>query len=165
MPIHSAAQATVALFHPPSVSGPRKKSASSPSAIFLKIRGAAIGRPHRLPRLAVRIAHHPPGFILWPRSAAAAFNRNCQLHQSIGLHHAITVAKRALLIVFQPVQARGFVADRAPPGQGREGAKGQQVYFTGHFTDLNIRSQRMPDSPCCAVFILLNQVKEARPTT
>ena len=50
------------------------------------------------------------------------------------------------------------------PLHGREHGQRQQRPGWAYFTDCIIRFHRIFDSPCCASFCLLNQMKEARPT-
>ena len=131
---------------------------------FLEKRSSTIGRKDRPPHLhAVTIASHGP--VLGPRITTSALHRDGQPLQAIGRHQMNSVAEGPLLVMLIHVQQRPRLPSVLPPTQGRKRAKGKTHRAGNQRTDLNIRSQRIPDSPCCALFILLNHVNAARPTT
>ena len=133
------------------------------SELFEK-RSSTVSRADRPPHSnSLTIPSHRP--VLRTRLATPALHRDGHPLQPVGRHQMNAVAKRPLLVVFVDVQSGLWLTGVSPPTQGRKRAQGQKHRVGNQRTDLNMRSQRMPDSPCCASFILLNQVNAARPTT
>lgn len=125
----------------------------------------AICRPDRLPELPVLLTAHPPGLVLGTRAPTAALHRNGAPLRTVRRHDLEAVPERPLLVMFTSIEADTLGLRGSPPWNGREGAQGKPPIVNDHRTALNIRFQRIPDSPCCSAFILLNHVKDARPTT
>ena len=102
-------------------------------------------------------------------NGSSAIHWQRQIGGSLRTYQRDSIAQALLDVVLVDTNLRACSAPQfKPPKRRKSGCRqeGRSLHCRqAYLTEVIIRSQRIFDSPCCASFCLLNQMKEALPTT
>lgn len=116
---------------------------------------------HQLPRIHT---FRESNVLNPPRVCAPAVHRESVVKRSLRSYQRQSISQALFDVMFVDANLRSWNLRGFKPLHGRKHRQRQQRPRWAYFTDCIIRSHRIFDSPCCASFCLLNQMKEARPT-